>query len=92
MAKSFNGLVSDAVSGKDAQTNLVFSETLLANLIASLALQAREQMVWTQSIVQVEPTGAVTTPQTYFRKDENGKCQWVVRFPTGATQVILTEA
>lgn len=91
MPKSLAGLIGDALNGRDNPLNFTLSDELIADIKASLALQDKEQIVWAHSVVQVEPTGAVTVPQTYFRKDENGKCQYVVRFPSGVTQILITE-
>lgn len=91
MPTSLANLIGDALNGKENPLNFTLSDELIADLKASLALQDKNQIVYTQSVVQTEPTSTVTTPQTYFRKDENGKCQWCVRFPSGVTQVILTE-
>jgi hypothetical protein len=87
MPTSFDGLVRDAVTGRDSHPALVLSDARFADLMASLAAG---DVVWVTSVSTADPV-ALGSPQTYMRLDENGKQQYCVRFKTGAIQVLATE-
>ena len=89
MARSFAGLVSDAIAGRDI--GLTFSdEAFSAWQQGSRISHINGGVVTAVPIVATDPS-VQGNPVLYTRLDSVGKQQLCVRFGSGAIQVLSTE-